>query len=249
MPVKKPFYRTWRPFKSRGYGNMGTTAYIEDPRYAQSPQNHIRAQGLLLKDLLELLDYIEPADKNHPCYSYRIHELLMRACIEVEAGCKAILTENGYTKSNHWNMDDYKKIEASHKLSLYEIKMPIWDGAASLRRPFSTWASGKSLPWYKAYHATKHDRHRAFNQATFEQMIDAIDGVAVLLSSQFWLYEFSPEPGCLGLEPTDGMESPPGGYFRIKRPSDPGAWTDDELYDFDWDKLKQDPNPFQRFPY
>jgi hypothetical protein len=72
---------------------------------------------ILLKDLQELFDYVEPADKNLSCYSYRIHALSRRACVEVEANCKAILKENGYTKSGDWNMGDYKKIEKTHLLS------------------------------------------------------------------------------------------------------------------------------------
>jgi hypothetical protein len=54
--------------------------------------------------------YVEPADKNLECYSYRIHALLLRACIELEANCKAILKENGYSKGGNWKIDDYKKI-------------------------------------------------------------------------------------------------------------------------------------------
>jgi hypothetical protein len=38
---------------------------------------------------IEAVDYVEPADQNLNTYSFRIHELLMRACIEVEANCKA----------------------------------------------------------------------------------------------------------------------------------------------------------------
>lgn len=54
----------------------------------------MRAFLLVQKDLQELFDYVEPADKKLCCYSYRIHELLMRTCIEVKANCKAILSEN-----------------------------------------------------------------------------------------------------------------------------------------------------------
>jgi hypothetical protein len=57
------------------------------------------------KDLLELFDFIEPDDKNQDVYSYRIHARHMRAAIEVEANCKAILAEDGYAKPSDWNME------------------------------------------------------------------------------------------------------------------------------------------------
>ena len=108
------------------------------PKFAQSPEHYVRAFLLLLKDLRELFDYVEPAEKNLSCYSYRIHALLLRACVEVEANCKAILSENGYARAGDWNMGDYKKIEQTHLLSEYEIKVPNWSGAQAVRRPFSS---------------------------------------------------------------------------------------------------------------
>ena len=81
-----------------------------DPRYAQDPEHYVRAYLLLQKDLEELFDYVEPSDQNLNCYSYRTHELLLRACVEVEANCKAILLENGYPKPrDDMNRNDYIK--------------------------------------------------------------------------------------------------------------------------------------------
>lgn len=174
MAVTKPYRRICRQFTNGSYAEGGRSQYIEHPKYAKSPEHYVRAFTLLLKDMQELFDYIEPADANLSCYSFRIHELLLRACVEVEANCKAILTENGYTKSDDMDMADYKKINVSHRLSSYSIKMPYWHGALSIREPFSSWATGGSLPWYKAYNATKHDRHESFHLATFNQMIDAM---------------------------------------------------------------------------
>lgn len=106
------------------------------PQFANSPGHDVRAFLLILKDLQELFDYVEPGDENLPCYSYRIHALLLRSCIEVEANCKAILKENGYTKASDMNMGDYKKVNTTHHLSSYEIKIPHWNGAKGIRTPF-----------------------------------------------------------------------------------------------------------------
>ena len=247
MAVTKPYRRICRQFTGGSYSEGGRSQYIEHPKYAKSPEHYVRAFTLLLKDMQELFDYIEPADKNLSCYSYRVHELLLRACVEVEANCKAILTENGYTKSGDMNMGDYKKINTSHRLSSYEVRMPFWHGPSNIRKPFLPWATGGGLPWYQAYNATKHDRNQSFDSATFEQTIDAMCGLVVLVSSQFYTYDFGPGDSFLALEGSrDGMESSIGGYFRIRYPSD---WPLDQRYDFDWQTLEQISDPFQEFDY
>jgi hypothetical protein len=217
------------------------------PKFSQSPEHYVRAFLILLKDLQELFDYVEPADKNLDCYSYRIHALLLRACVEVEANCKAILAENGYGRSGDWNMSDYRKIEKTHLLSAYEVKVPNWSGSRAIRPPFSAWTSGGSLPWYQAYNTTKHDRHSQFEQATFDHLLDACCGLLVLLSAQFETNDFSPGNTLLALEGSrDGMESGIGGYFRVRFPSNfPAALR----YDFDWQQLKNEPDPFQTIDY
>jgi hypothetical protein len=166
------------------------------PLFAQSPEHYVRAFLIMLKDLQELFDYVEPSDKNLACYSYRIHALLLRACVEVEANCKAILKENGYSKSGDWDMRDYRKIEKTHLLSSYEVRVPNWSGVKATRSPFSAWSAGSSLPWYQAYNTTKHDRHSEFEKATFEHLIDASCGLLVLLSAQLRPTTSLPGPLC-----------------------------------------------------
>jgi hypothetical protein len=247
MSVNRPYRRTCRQFVDGSYTEGGRWAYIIHPKFAKSPGHYVRAFLLLLKDLQELFDYIEPADSNLSCYSYRIHSLLLRACIEVEANCKAILKENGYTKSRDMSMDDYKKINTTHRLSSYQVKVPYWSGTKDTRAPFAVWATGGTLPWYKAYNTTKHDRHVEFEEATFDHLIDACCGVLVILSAQFETNDFSPGNTLLALEgPNDGMESGIGEYFRVKFPDD---WPQDLRYEFDWQQLKDEPDPFQNIDY
>jgi hypothetical protein len=219
-----------------------------DPRFARSPEHYVRAFLLILKDLQELFDHVEPADKNLECYSYRIHALLLRACVEVEANCKAILKENGYSKKDDWNMNDYKKIERTHLLSQYEVKVPNWTGTKSVHIPFSAWSTGSSLPWYAAYNTTKHDRHSEFEKATFGHLLEACCGLLVILSAQFETNDFSPSNSVLALKDgsSDGMESGIGGFFRVRFPSN---WPADQRYDFDWEQLKREADPFQKIDY
>ena len=248
MAIDHPYRRTCRQFTDNSYANGGRSRYIEHPLFARSPEHYVRAFALLLKDLQSLFDYVEPSDLNLKCFSYRIHELLLRTCVEVEANCKAILSENEYSKSGNWNMGDYTKIEASHHLSAYEVKLPFWHGSDEIRIPFSPWSSGGSLPWYTAYNATKHDRHNAFTQATLKHLTDAMAGLLALLSSQFYTIDFSPgNDGYLRFGGKgDGMEAGIGEYMRVKFPDN---WGTDERYDFDWDSIKSEADPFRSYPY
>ncbi len=252
MSINRPYRRTCRQFVDGRYYEGGRWQYIIHPKFAQSPEHYVRAFLLLQKDLQDLFDFVEPADNNCPCYSYRIHSLLLRACIEVEANCKAILKENGYSKKKkgedvYMNMNDYKKIDFTHRLSSYQVKVPYWNGIKGLRAPFLAWATGNSLPWYDAYNATKHDRLYGFQIATFEHLIDACCGVLVLLSAQFGTNDFSPGTKRLALAGSnDGTESGIGDYFRVKFPDD---WPMNLRYEFDWEILKHEQDPFQSFDY
>lgn len=244
MPANRPYRRTCRQFTDGKYHEK----YIYHPKYAESPEHYVRAFLLLLKDLQDLFDYVEPADKNLNCYSYRIHALLLRACVEVEANCKAILKENRYVKSGDMNMNEYKKINTTHHLSSYQVKIPIWNGAENIRSPFLPWASGSPLPWYQAYNTTKHDRHKKFEEATFEYLLDATSALLIILSAQFKTYDFRPSLSyvvtsefCEG-----GMRQGIGEYFLIKFPDD---WPDELKYEFDWQTIKDEDDPFQTIDY
>src|SRR5260370_4391371 len=132
MTIAKPFKRTVRQLADGSYQNSGNGRYVRDSGFAIDGPHYLRGFGVLQKDLLELFDYIEPADVNRPCYSFRTLELLGRVCIEVEANCRAILAENGYSRAvNHASnltMADYRKIESSHRLSNYAVRLPVWQG-------------------------------------------------------------------------------------------------------------------------
>lgn len=258
MSVTRPYRRTCRQFVDGSYTEGGRWQYIIHPKFAQSPEHYVRAFLLILKDLQELFDYIEPADTNLDCYSYRIHALLLRACVEVEANCKAIMLENGYSPGlkkdgtmKDMTMEDYNKIEVTHRLSSYQVKLPNWSGMHSIRTPFLAWANKDKkqnrLPWYTAYNTTKHDRHSQFEKATFEHLLDACCGLLVILSAQFETNDFSPAPTYLAVEGRgDGFESGIGNYFRVKFPAD---WPDAEKYDFNWQTLKDEPDPFETIDY
>jgi hypothetical protein len=248
MTVTKPYYRTARQFVDDGYSEGGRSQYIRHPSYADEPSNYVRAFLLIQKDLQVLFEYIEPADQNISTYSFRTHELLLRTCMEIEANFKAILRANIYSPpSRSWNIIDYAKIDKSHYLSDYTVKVPYWKGGSGIRRPFADWKSGHGLSWYQAYNASKHDRAQELKAATFDAVIDAYCGLSVVLTAQFLFYDFVPANDVLTAEGIgDGLEEGIGQYVRLKYPSNvPPA----DRYDFKWENIRNTSDPFQKFNY
>lgn len=247
MAIKRPYRRTCRPFVGGSY--HGAWLYIRHPSFCLDPDKYIRSFLLLQEYLKELFDYIEPSDKNWHCFSFRTHSLLMRACIEIEANFKAILRENDY-KNFRTSMNDYTKLEASHHLSEYEVRVPYWHGELGIRRPFQSFAVNKSPVWYKAYNDSKHDRHHKFAQATFGNAVDSLCGLAVILSAQFCTEDFGPsdrmQTWSIG---HDEFESAIGRWLRVKFPAN---WPRDECYVegfANWNEIRKDDDPFRPFPY
>lgn len=246
MGINKPYKRTVRQLKDNSYSNSGNSQYIKHPDYANSPEKYVRSFLLIQNDLQKLFEYVEPVDKNKEAYSYRIHELFVRVCIEVEANCKAILLENGYTKKGDLNMNDYKLLEKTHKLSKYEVVLPRWDGKYGEYKPFEKWAQNRKLYWYQYYNDVKHDIHSNFRHANIKNLVEATCGLVALLSSQFLNEDFSPQEGHLILEGSgDGMEPAVGGYFRVKYPN----FSEVNRYCFEWEKIKNRSNIIQCHNY
>ena len=245
MLIERPFVRTCRPFGGGVYGDGGFP-YVLHPGYARAAPHYIRSFQVLVQDLRELFDYIEPADANAGTFSFRTHALLLRACVEVEANCKAILKENGYARADDANMVDYRKIEVTHRLSGFKVVLPHWAGAKGVRAPFAAWQGAAALPWYRAYNATKHDRQGEFEQASFGHVVDACCAVLVVLSAQFGNEDFSNSFHWERAPAADGSLPAIGGYGRVIFPND---WPSESRYGFDWPTLQDRSDAFQQFDY
>ncbi len=247
MCLLKPYKRTVRQLIDGSYSNGGNSNYIKHPDYAESPERYIKSFLLIQSDILKLFEYIEPVDKNKEAYSYRVHELFIRVCIEIESNFKAILRENGYSKaSSKLSMRDYKLIEKSHKLSEYEVVLPRWEGKFGRYLPYKNWTIDKNLHWYTHYNNVKHDIHTNFKHANIKNLVEASCGLAALISSQFLNQDFSANEDYLVLNGMgDGMESTIGGMFRVKYPT----WKDSERYGFIWNEIKKQADVIQCYKY
>ena len=257
MSFNKPFHRNYRGFIESPNSGYSQWAYIVDRDYAQAPEHYVRAFLIIQNDLQKLFEFIEPSNQNLNTYSYRIHELFMRTCIEIEANFKAILRENTFNPTDNkanirpekrWNIHDYWKVNQTHHLSSYKIYLPIWDGNNSAFQPFKQWKNSSELFWYQAYNHSKHDRQNNFKEANLENLINSITALLILLSSQFGTQDFSPSITTRSVNTDSYYFTKPalGNYFHIDFPKD---WSDDEKYDFNWTQLKMQPDRFEKIDY
>lgn len=259
MSIDKPYYRNVRSMVDGPNSGYSGWAYIVDRAFSQNPTHYIRAFMMLQDDLQQIFEFVEPSDANMMTHSFRIHELLMRTCIEIEANFRAILKENIYTPldkqrrprtDKSWNIRDFQKVNESHRLSSYKIQYPVWEGKHSLFEPFKNWRTGRTdspLSWYQAYNASKHDRHDNFKQANFENLLNAFAALHILISSQFKTESFSATRS-LGVSTNSyhQLSSGIGDYLLIDFPSD---WLEEQKYSFDWSSLKRESERFQKFDY
>ena len=142
----------------------------------------------LIEQLSRLFRVIVPDKRNLKVYGHEIRNVLLLACTEVEAHWRGVLAANHYGKpKDHFTRKDYVKISAPLKLNEYQVALPLYPQLRPLS-PFATWhdqRSRKSLAWYDAYNAVKHDRENKFSQARLQYAIDAVVACAVMLKAQY----------------------------------------------------------------
>lgn len=246
MAINNPYHRIWRPLKGYSWMLMNWE-HMDEPvkklDYLCSSnfgdQNEIDAllntARLIIRDLYELFNYVDPNDINLKTYSHRLYELLLRSATEFEANCKGILDANCYIKpgGGNLNINDYFKIEKASNLSGYGVTFERWPN--HIFKPFDVWNAGAyvPLPWYQGYNQVKHNRFAHFNEANLENVMNAIAGLLCILHAQV-----GPAMDIVCFEGIsrvqESQERVSNGTFTLHAPTFPDA----EQYDFVWDNSK-----------
>ncbi|NQU99184.1 MAG: hypothetical protein HQ538_00440 [Parcubacteria group bacterium] len=159
---------------------------------------------------------------------------------------KVILRVNGYVGTQQWNINDYKKLEPVLKLSNYKVLINFWNNGRGLNYiPFKNWASGRSgnLVWYQNYNKVKHNREEEFHLASLENLIPSICGLFVLLFSQYGVQVFNPYQTVQSYDSLGEVIHEGSSIFSIVPP----VWQESEKYDFDWNAIRGQKNPFKKF--
>ena len=233
-----PYHRCYRPIRGADGYSIEEHNYLICKTFLQ-----------LQQELKNLFQYIEPGDDNLKTYSDQIEQLLVRTCIEVESNFKAIFKENIYSgQEKDWCMEDYRKIDRSHRLSDYQVIMPAWDGDKNTFHPFMGWKKSSRLSLYKAYNQVKHNRADLLKAANFANLMNAFCGLFVVLTAQFKAQEYSTK---LVLVFADGYNSyyegnfGIGGMLQVKFPE----WMENEKYFYKHDFQNPPKIKFRKFDY
>jgi hypothetical protein len=163
--------------------STGTLFSIMDYRLVNQSLVALR---LLLAKMEAVFETIEPSPENMETYGHRIRELLLIACMEVEASWAAVLKANGYAKER-LNTRDYVKLLNPMVLDSYEVLLSSYHEVLPFS-PFEGWRDDtptQSLPWYNAYNLTKHNRETYLNAATLRRAIHAVGAAVVMFYAQF----------------------------------------------------------------
>lgn len=139
---------------------------------------------------------------------------------------------------------DYYKIETAAKLSGYVVKFVRWPNREF--KPFEAWNGGAyaSLPWYQSYNNVKHNRFLYFQEASYENVMNAIAGLLCVLHAQVGenvaatCYE-----GISAIQ--NAQDVVKTGTFTINTPFFPET----EQYDFVWDNSVGAKVAVQNFPF
>jgi hypothetical protein len=140
----------------------------------------------LIQQLEQICRVVHPMDSNLNTFGHEIRNVLILACMEVEAQCKAVLRAHGIDGKN---TEDYVKLATPMRLSEFTVECPYYPWMPAMR-PFRTWHSGmkspsQNLAWYNAYNNVKHDRESNFREASLARAFEALAGFFVMLCAQY----------------------------------------------------------------
>ncbi|MNI04596.1 hypothetical protein D3C73_575220 [compost metagenome] len=147
----------------------------------------MRSYRNIQNSLDDLFNVIEPDKKNFSSYGHKIRELLIISCTEVEYLLLKALTENGYTKKSIYKTIDYINCLTLFRLNEYKATLTQYSNI-KIFSPFDGWdrnSPTRSLRWYDAYNAVKHNRGDNIAEANFEHVLDSVAAIHILLEAQY----------------------------------------------------------------
>lgn len=145
-------------------------------------------QLTILTDMLDqILNTIFPSTENLKAYGYNIRNLLVLACIEVEAQLIGIMKSNELAQKTRYTTNDYFKLKHPLHLHEYSTNLSLYPHLNAFS-PFNSWDESsptQSLPWFDHYNAVKHNSELNINKATLESAISAVCALSIILRAQY----------------------------------------------------------------
>ncbi len=134
----------------------------------------------LQEDFARIARYIEPCEENNDVFSIELARILMTATQEVDVLMK-LLCELLSPGCGVANVKNYYDVTEN---SIPEIKQSVVGiGRFGMEsRPFISWEPESPPLWWTANNKIKHRRDIHFNQATFKNSFNALDGLFVTVA-------------------------------------------------------------------
>lgn len=148
--------------------------------------NELRAFTDICESMEEIFNVTDADHRNHNSFGNKIRHILTIACIEIENIFVNILRDNGLNKKNYKTTDYFRLLEIIN-LNEYELTLKMYPQGGSYI-PFKHWSelqTTKTLSWYHAYNACKHDRALNQHLANLGEMINAVSALHILLIVQY----------------------------------------------------------------
>lgn len=153
----------------------------------QDYSNQLRQLEIAIDELDAIFKVINPCRANKKVYGNAIRNVIIMCCTEIDMMMKHILERNNCPKKNdYYKTTDYIKLLNVLKLNHYQLCFQRISSATY--SPFWRWnnnAPTKSIWWYDAYNAVKHDREVNFKMANLGNAINALVAFAILLIAQY----------------------------------------------------------------
>lgn len=179
---KKTESGMFSPRINRGEPNLFSYHYANTPML-----DEIRAFSNICDSLNELFNYIDPDTLNLNCFGSKVREILIIACTEVEYLLQNFLVDNKYPSTTRFSTNDYIKSLNPLKLNNYSTKLTFYPKLQEWS-PFSGWditQPTKSISWYDAYNAVKHNRGINRHKASLKSVINSVAAIHILLEAQY----------------------------------------------------------------
>jgi hypothetical protein len=146
--------------------------------------DYVGSFDLLVRDIKQVLEFVEPTDANAATYSHRLYAILLRVCTDFESLARDLLVRQGCKKSvGKMNVNDYRTLELLLRLESVKIDFLLWRPMPLRVLPFKDWSKASPpLSWYNDYNAVKHNRQAEFPRANLAVVVEALAGQFALIS-------------------------------------------------------------------
>lgn len=140
---------------------------------------------------IEVCRYVQAEEANFLAFGDAIKDVIISACIEIEAQWRAILMENNALPERP-TTGDYVKMAQPMRLKEYAIE---WIDFPWLEqwKPFAGWDPARptqSISWYDGYNKLKHDAYGQLVRANLKSMLEAVSALAIMFVAQFGMSWF-----------------------------------------------------------